>query len=205
MNKYFISIIFSILVGLSVISCGGNSYEIEYIPSDGVILAFGDSLTHGSGVNKSNSYPSQLQILTERKVINAGIPGELSADGLKRLPALLDQHNPNLLILTHGGNDMLRKKDLTLAADNLRSMIREAQNRGISVIMMAVPNPTLILSPADFYEAVANDMGVLIDVDTISDVLQFPSNKSDAIHPNEKGYRVMAENLQNLLEKHGAL
>ena len=63
----------------------------------------------------------------------------------------------------------------------------------------------MILSPAEFYEEVASDMGVLIDVDTISDVLQFPSNKSDAIHPNEKGYRVMAENLKKLLERNGAL
>jgi hypothetical protein len=101
--------------------------------------------------------------------------------------------------------DMLRKKDLTGSAENLKSMIREASNRSISVVMMAVPNPTLILSPAEFYEIVADEMGILIDVDTISDVLQFPGNKSDAVHPNEKGYRAMAESLQALLESNGAI
>jgi len=190
---------------LSLFGCGGDTPQIDPIPEDGTILAFGDSLTYGVGVNREQSYPAHLARLINRKVVNAGIPGELSADGLKRLPGLLDQHQPNLMILIHGGNDMLRKKDLNKAADNLRAMIRETHNRNIGAVMMAVPNPTLILSPAEFYEVVAKDMNVPIEVDAISDILQFPSNKSDAVHPNEKGYRVMAEEVKALLESAHAL
>lgn len=198
-------ILASIFLALNLSGCGGGQPQIDPIPEDGTILAFGDSLTHGSGVNKEQSYPSQLARLINRKVINAGIPGELSADGLKRLPGLLDQHQPRLMILIHGGNDMLRKKNLNKATDNLRAMIREARNRNIAVVMMAVPNPTLILSPAGFYEVVADELNVPIEVDAISDILQYPGNKSDAIHPNEKGYRMMAERLKTLLQDANAL
>lgn len=179
--------------------------ELNPLPEDGIILAFGDSLTYGTGVKKDNSYPSHLARLINRKVINAGIPGELSAKGLKRLPGLLDKHQPDLMILIHGGNDMLKKRDLDKAADNLRAMVREAQQRDIDVAMMAVPNPTLILSPAEFYEVVAEDMGVPIEIDAISDILQYPSNKSDAVHPNAKGYQAMAEELLALLQAANAL
>jgi lysophospholipase L1-like esterase len=129
----------------------------------------------------------------------------LTAKGLERLPGLLDKHQPDLLILIHGGNDMLRKKSLQKATDNLRQMIALSRNRGIPVVMMAVPNPTLVLSPADFYEELASEMSVPIEIDAIADILQYPSNKSDAVHPNAKGYRMMAESLQDLLSSTGAL
>jgi len=185
--------------------CGSSTPQLDAISAGGKVLAFGDSLTFGTGVKKNQSYPSQLSKLIDRSVINAGIPGQLSAEGLARLPALLDQHQPELMILIHGGNDMLRKKDLGKAADNLRAMIGEAENRNISVVLMAVPNPTLILSPAEFYETVAEEMNVPIEVDAIADTLQYPANKSDSVHPNEKGYRAMAESLAALLKDSGAL
>jgi lysophospholipase L1-like esterase len=194
-----------IFVLLLLTGCGGSRHEFDPIPDDGVILSFGDSLTHGTGVKRNESYPSVLQQLTGRMVINAGVPGEVTADGVKRLPALLDKHQPDLLILIHGGNDMLRKKNLELAVDNLRQMIEMSRNRNVPVIMMAVPNPTLILSPAEFYEELAGEMNVPIEVDAISDILQYPSNKSDAVHPNADGYRKMAESLQQLLISIGAL
>jgi len=194
----------AILLVLLISGCG-DKLSINPIPDDGVILAFGDSLTFGTGVNREESYPAVLQALTGRKVINAGVPGELTADGMKRLPSLLNEHTPNLLILIHGGNDMLRKKNLEIATDNLRAMIEMAKARDISVVMMAVPNPTLILSPAEFYEKLAGSMEVPIEVDAISDILQYPGNKSDSVHPNAKGYRMMAESLQELLQSLGAI
>lgn len=184
---------------LLLTGCGGQQHSIGQIPTDGTILAFGDSLTYGTGVSREESYPSVLQQLSGRQVINAGVPGEVTAQGVKRLPDLLGKHSPDLLILIHGGNDMLRKKNLDMATNNLRTMILIAQERNIPVIMLAVPNPTLILSPAKFYEDLADSMGVPIEVDAISDILQYPSNKSDAIHPNAAGYRMMAKSIHQLL------
>ena len=202
---YQFRIILVLLATLAVTSCSSDRTTLDPIPDDGVILAFGDSLTYGTGVKPNESYPAVLQQLSGRKVFNAGNPGELSADGLKRLPGVLAEHSPNLLILVHGGNDMLRKKNLDMAANNLRTMILIAQERNIQVVMMAVPNPTLLLSPADFYKELADSMGIPIEVDAISDVLQYPANKSDTVHPNAKGYRIMAERIHALLVSHGAL
>ena len=100
---------------------------------------------------------------------------------------------------------MLRKKNLDVATENLRQMINISRSRDVPVVMMGVPNPTLILSPADFYEQVAEEMEVPIEVDAIADILQYPANKSDTVHPNAKGYRMMAESLQQLLQDTGAL
>ena len=189
----------------SLLTACGNSSSLTPLSDDAVILAFGNSLTFGTGTTQDKSYPAVLQKLSGRTVINAGVPGELSAEGLARLPGLLDKHNPDLLILIHGGNDMLRKKNLDRTAENLRSMINLTQSKGAQVVMMAVPNPTLILSPAAFYETVAEETGVPIETDAISDILQFPGNKSDSVHPNAKGYRKMAERLYALLQDYQAL
>lgn len=194
-----------LILFLLIAGCGGSGPSIDPLPEDAVILAFGDSLTHGSGVKREQSYPAILQAITGRQVINAGVPGEVTADGLRRLPGLLEKHQPDLLILIHGGNDMLRKKNLDVATENLRQMINISRSRDIPVVMMGVPNPTLILSPADFYEQVAEEMEVPIEVDAIADILQYPGNKSDTVHPNAKGYRMMAESLQQLLQDTGAL
>jgi lysophospholipase L1-like esterase len=200
-----ISLYPALLLILLIAGCSGDQDSLAPIPADGTILAFGDSLTYGTGVSRDESYPSVLQQLTGRKVINAGVPGEVTAEGVRRLTDLLGKHSPDLLILIHGGNDMLRKKSIDMATNNLRTMILMAQESNVQVIMLAVPNPTLILSPAEFYEELANNMRVPIEVDAISDILQYPGNKSDAIHPNAAGYRMMAESIYELLLSRGAL
>ena len=98
------------LIFLFLSACEQSTPPVfEKISQGAVILAFGDSLTYGSGAPKNTDYPSVLSALSQHKVINAGIPGEISRTGLRRLPALLDQHQPELLILIHGGNDLLRR------------------------------------------------------------------------------------------------
>jgi len=176
------------------------------LTSDGVILAFGDSLTYGTGASPANSYPAILSQLTGHSVINAGIPGEISEHGLRRLPSLLDQHQPELLILTHGANDILRKLPLDKARKNLEAMVQLAQQRNIKVVMLAVPSfNVLLLNSAPFYSEVAEAYDVPIDLDTLADIIGQRSLKSDTVHPNDAGYRVMAENIFKLLQRTGVL
>jgi len=170
-----------------------------------VVLAFGDSLTYGTGAGKAESYPSILEDMIGYRVVNAGIPGEVSGNGLKRFPGVLDDTQPALVILIHGGNDLLRRRSSASMAGNLLAMIDIAQSRGIDVVMLGVPKPGLILSAHDEYEKIAAMTGIPSDLDIIGDVLQFPANKSDAVHPNAKGYRLMAEAVTELLQDHGAL
>lgn len=171
-----------------------------------VILAFGDSLTYGTGATKSTNYPSVLSNMSQHKVINAGNSGEITRNGLSRLPALLDLHKPELLILIHGGNDMLRKVPLQETADNLKQMIGEAKQRNIKVVMLGVPAPRLfLLSSAEIYKQVAEEQNIPIDLETLPKILGDNSLKSDTIHPNAAGYKIMADSIFALLVDAGAL
>ena len=190
------------LIGLTGCS---SDLELPRLNNDAVILSFGDSLTSGTGANKAESYPAYLEQLIARKVINAGVPGELSEQGLKRLPALLEEHQPDLLILCHGGNDLLRKKDLAQMGANVRAMIQLARDRNIPVVMLGVPPPSIFLSSAKIYREIAKSTGTLLIEDIIADVLGDNSLKSDQAHPNSQSYRQIAEEIYTVLKDAGAV
>ncbi len=187
-------------------ACNRPSETLAKLPDEAVILAFGDSLTFGAGASRQHDYPSMLAGLTAREVINEGVSGEISSDGLKRLPALLDEYRPGLLILIHGGNDMLRKIPSEQTVEHLNKMIAEARNRNIAIVMLGVPQPHLfLLSSADFYRAIGEEQHILTDLDTLPDILGDKRLKSDMVHPNDAGYQRMAEQIFNLLRESGAL
>jgi acyl-CoA thioesterase-1 len=179
--------------------------QLPLLAADATILAFGDSLTAGTGAGDTESYPAVLVLLTGRKVVNAGVPGELSAGGVQRLPELLERERPALLILCHGGNDLLAHKNHQLIADNLRAMLRIAGERGVPVLLVAVPSPDLTLKPPPLYEELSREFHIPLERKALSHVLGKGGLKSDYIHPNAAGYRLLAEALVELLKKSGAL
>jgi lysophospholipase L1-like esterase len=124
---------------------------------------------------------------------------------LKRLPEALEEHQPKLLILCHGGNDFLRKLGDEAAANNVRAMIRLAQSRNIAVVLMATPKPGLSPSAAPFYAQIAKEFDLPLENDVIGDVLGDNGLKSDLVHPNAKGYARMAEAIQSLMKKAKAI
>jgi lysophospholipase L1-like esterase len=201
MKKILLTLLFLFLNG-----CGDTEKVFTPLAKDAVILAFGDSLTYGTGTNKNSSYPAILEKLTQHKVINKGVPGEISGAGLKRLPKLLDQYKPSLLILIHGGNDILRKIPRKQTTENLRKMIVLAKQRDINVVMLGVPGfGLLLLKSAEFYQQIATEEDIPIDLEALPDILSSSSLKSDQVHPNAKGYQIMAEAIYKLLQDNGAL
>ena len=201
-SKYLLLLNIVILI---TSGCGEKTTPLPLLANGSVILAFGDSLTYGYNANRSESYPAKLEVLTGLSVINAGVSGEVSEQGLKRLPKALDEYHPQLMILCHGGNDLLHKKDLKEMESNIRSMIQLSLDRGIPVILLGVPKPGIFLSSFDVYEKIANSMDIIFIEDLISDILGDKSLKSDSIHPNKKGYNVMAEEIYSLLLDKGAI
>lgn len=190
-----------VLYLLLLLSACDSGQIFHKLRPDSKILAFGDSLTYGTGANPGQSYPAQLEDLIARKVINAGVPGEVSAEGVRRLPALLDQHQPDLLVLCHGGNDLLRKLDRQQLRENLRRMFEAANQRGIPVVMIAVPAPALLPDDAGLYQEIAQELNIPLVEDVLTDLLSDPRYKSDRIHPNAAGYAKLTKAVADKLHE----
>ena len=203
-KKLLVSLLLIIVISFFLMACSSGA-KLPRLASDAVILAFGDSLTFGTGATLTESYPAILEGLVGRRVVNSGIPGEVTGEGLSRLPGVLEREKPALLILCHGGNDLLRRLNQQQTANNLRAMIRLAQERGVAVVIIAVPSPGLSLSPPSFYRETAAEMGLPIEEEALTMVLSDGSLKSDYIHPNAVGYRRLAESIAALLKKSGAV
>lgn len=195
----------ALLAVAALAGCGEAAPRLARLAPGDVVLAFGDSLTHGTGATPETSYPAVLAQLIGREVVRAGVPGEVTAQGLARLPAVLDEVNPRLVLLCLGGNDMLRRQGNGETAENLRAMVRLIRERGIDVVLIAVPEPKLLGDPPPFYGAIAEEFGVPLEGEVVKDVLYDARLKADPIHPNAQGYREMAQALARLLEDAGAI
>jgi len=193
-----------ILIG-ALLGCGERVPRVPAVAPNEVIVAFGDSLTYGTGAAESESYPAVLAQLIGRRVVRAGVPGEVTAQGLARLPQVIDEHRPALMIVCLGGNDMLRKVDETQVKKNLGEIIRAIRSRGIAVVLVGVPKPALITSAPAFYGELAKEFGIPYEGKVVTDVMYQLELKADPIHPNAKGYRRMAEAVAELLKKAGAI
>jgi lysophospholipase L1-like esterase len=194
-----------VLGTLLAAACNEPSAKLARLPTDAVVLAFGDSLTYGTGAAEEESYPAQLELLIQRRVVRAGVPGEVTAQALERLPAALDEHAPRLLLLCIGGNDFLRRLGNEQAERNVHAMVKLAKSRGIDVVLIGTPEPGLLISPPDFYARIAKEFRLPYEEGVITEVLKDAALKSDQIHPNAKGYRIIAERLAADLKRSGAL
>jgi acyl-CoA thioesterase I len=193
------------LVALSLAGCGEKGPKLAKLGQGDVILALGDSLTFGTGAQEDESYPVVLGKLIGREIVRAGVPGEVTAQGLARLQGVLDEHRPKLVIVCLGGNDMLRQVGEAEIRKNLGAIIKTLKDRGIAVVLVGVPRPALLTSAPPFYAEIATEFGVPYEGKVVTSVLLSPELKSDPIHPNAAGYRKMAEALADLLKKSGAL
>src|SRR5688572_5535237 len=179
--------------------------KMERLAADAVVLAFGDSLTFGTGANEDESYPAQLERLIGRRVVRAGVPGEATAQALARLPEALDEHAPRLLLLCIGGNDFLRRLGNQQAERNVREMVKLATSRGVAVMLIGTPEPGFTVSPPAFYAGIAREFRLPYEEGVIGQVLKDTSLKADPIHPNALGYRRIAERLAEQLKQGGAI
>lgn len=169
------------------------------------ILVLGDSLSAGYGMDKNNGWVNLMRQRLEQqahdyKVVNASISGETTAGGLRRLPQLLQQYQPRIVLLELGGNDGLRGFPLKRMRHNLQRMIElslQQQARPVLFGMQIPPNYGQRYSRqfAQIYPALANDYAIALipffmeGVATNSAMMQ-----KDGIHPNERGQAPLLEN-----------
>lgn len=173
------------------------------------VLALGDSLTAPHGVAVGEAWPTLLAGRLGWDVINGGISGDTTTGGLARLPGLLDEHAPQLVLVSLGGNDMLRRKPQGETIANLGSILAMVKARGARAVLLATPEPSVAgaafgsLSPAKFYRQVAKDQQVPLIENALAEVLSDPRLKSDQLHPNAAGHALLATKIADDLKKIG--
>jgi lysophospholipase L1-like esterase len=180
-------------IALLVWSRGGDERLITIEPN-ATILAFGDSITAGHGAKKGEDYPTRLAELLGVRVINAGISGETSSEGLARFEETLAHTLPDVAIICEGGNDILRRQDIAATKQNLASIIELARAANAQVLLLGVPTMEgFMISTADIYDELASEYDIPYEPDIITQIIKTPSLKSDQIHPNAKGYNEIAK------------
>lgn len=192
-----------------VLAAGCGKPKEPALPAGSKVLALGDSLTAGYGVTPGEAWPVLLASRTGWAIVNGGVSGDTSAGALRRLPPLLEEHRPALVLLTLGGNDMLRKVPEAETVANLGKMLGDVKAHGAKAVLIATPKPSVAgavfrnLSAADFYRQVASDNGVPLIEDAIPDVLSDPLMKADPLHPNAAGHALLTKKLYDALKSMG--
>lgn len=197
-----------ILAVATLLAACGKKPRLAALPTGSVVLAFGDSVTFGTGAASGEDWPSLLAARTGWQVVNAGVPGDTAEVAGARLGALLAEHRPQLVFLELGGNDLLRGRSGEAIKADLRRLIREIRASGAQVVLVAVPAMSLqalVGHPADapLYAALAEEERIPLIADVFAKVLGQAEWRSDAIHPNAEGYRQMAAGIHARLQQLG--
>jgi acyl-CoA thioesterase-1 len=186
------------LVGLGLILFGcqrDNFYgSIRNLNSLGAtVVCLGDSLTEGIGAERGEDYPATLARRLPYPVINAGRSGNTSADALARLEADVLAHNPRLVIVLLGGNDFLQQIPLSQTKTNLEEIVRRIHDQGAMVALVTMRLGLFTDEYGTIYETIAARHGALLIAEALKGILSDPKLRSDPIHPNSAGYRLLAE------------
>lgn len=168
-----------LLLAALLAGCGSKTPQLAKLGASHAVVAFGDSLTYGTGAAEHESYPAVLAQLIGRNVVRAGVPGETTAQALQRLPDVLDEYRPKLVIVCLGGNDMLRKIDDAETIANLRAIVRKVKDSGAQAVLVGVPRPALLTAAPRFYEEIARDSGIPYEGAVVTSVLYKAEFKSD--------------------------
>lgn len=189
-------------------ACDGKGKE-EALPSGSRVVALGDSLTAAFGVAPGEAWPDLLANRTGWIVVNAGVSGDTSGDALSRLPALLEEHNPVLVLVALGGNDMLRSIPQEDTISNLNQILAMIKTHGARPVLLATCRPSVVgavfqnLSAADFFRQVADQKQVPLIEDAIAEILSDPQMKGDPLHPNGAGHAQLFQKIFDALKSIG--
>lgn len=172
---------------------GENAYEIKNIPiTVSRIVCFGDSLTRGYGATQGKDYPARLEDMAGIEIINAGVSGNTTADGMARLDDDVLAFEPDVVLITLGGNDLKNRVSVDTARANLVNIIQRIQAAGVMVVLGGIDIPLYGRGYAEMYKSVARQTGSILVPNILEGIFRNPDLMSDSIHPNDKGYEMMA-------------
>lgn len=197
MNRRTIAaILFSIvLVGFTVLFFLPET-SVKNVPlrATGPILFFGDSLVEGVGATAGHDLSTLLTQSLGEPVLNYGVAGDTTRQGLARLPSARSE-KPKLVLVLLGGNDFLQKTPRAEIFTNLEKIITGFQSDGAAVVLIGVRSGLIGGGADDEYEALAEKAGAFYIEDALKGVFGDAILMSDAIHPNDRGYEKIAKRI----------
>ncbi len=165
------------------------------------VIAFGDSLTAGYGAGAGEDYPSRVSASTGVAIINAGVSGDTTESALARVDKDVLSRDPRVVIVGLGGNDYLQSVPIATTETNLRSIIDKIEAGGAPVLLLGFRFPSLNADYEAMYKRVAKDERCLLVPNLLSGILTHPELKSDEVHPNARGYQLVADRVAGPLQK----
>ncbi len=191
--------------------CSDKAPRFAPLPAHSTVLVIGDSLVAGTGAASGEAWPEALGRLTGWQVVNAGVPGNTSADALARLDGLLQRHAPGAVIIAVGGNDFLRQVPLEATRDNLVRMVAASRAVTPHVAIMAVPELSMTraavgrLADHELFARIADEHAIALIPGAISTTLSRAELRADRIHANAAGYAEIARLSVEALRRQGWL
>jgi acyl-CoA thioesterase I len=201
----FLSIFCAVLILLT--NCQHQFGNIVNIHSGSgkQIIVLGDSITAGYGLEKSQAYPSLLAQKLNLPILNRGVSGDTTANGLQRLETDVLDESPWLVIVALGGNDFLKKVPKTTTEQNLRSIITKIQAQNAIAVILGMNLGLFKDEYRDLYQSIATDTGSFLIPQVLKNIIDNPKHRQqDIIHPNAIGQEILAtriaKDLQPLIE-----
>ncbi len=184
-----------ISAGVAVFLCGCEAGVANRDSQGTTIVCFGDSLTAGYGAEEGKDYPSVLRDQVDLPVINAGVPGNMTGDALRRLDRDVLSRDPKIVIITLGGNDFLHKVPKEETLENMGTIVDRIQSHGAMVVLAAVQTGLWGDAYTEDYKKLGRQKHFTVIPNVLKGVFFDPRYKYDQIHPNSDGYRIMAERI----------
>jgi lysophospholipase L1-like esterase len=188
---YFILAGLILLLGYKFLTSTHQDFRTGFVGEK--IICFGDSLTYGTGASSGADYPSQLSKMISRPVINAGVPGDTTARALQRLERDVLAYSPDVVLITLGGNDLKNGIAGDIAFNNLKMIVDLIHNQGARVIIGGLHIPFRDRGFGKGYKQLAAETGAILIPDILEGIMGNRKLMSDPIHPNDAGYKIIAE------------
>ena len=195
------AILFLCIFCLFVCGCSREK-NIKNIGSQGSnIICFGNSLTSGVGASPGNDYPSILTKQIDISIINAGKSGDTTEDALKRIARDVLNRDPRLVIIQFGGNDFLRGIPKEKTLKNLDKIVKNIQDAGAMVVLVEVRTTLIGDEYLPGFKKIAKQRAAYLISDILKGVMNNPNLKSDYLHPNDEGYKIMAARILEVIKR----
>ena len=190
MKKFILAVL---LLAVIVYMSGKKKPEIKNVDNTGAnVVVFGDSLSYGYGAPRGQSYPDLIGHKISRSVINLGRNGETAVGAARRVEEVLEQ-NPYMVLIEFGGNDFMRGVDFQQTVQAVSDMVDQVQSAGAVAVVVDTGGYYGMKKYSKAYQKLAKEKGAVFVKGILDGVFGKTALMSDQIHPNAKGYEIVAD------------